>query len=234
MKHFFIDHLSRPFIFNQCLSCQRFMINKNSYCPSCWKFIFNHSHSYPHKINTSSFTLNIYPLLNWSRENNPLIYPLIHQIKSGVNHSLSNWLAKNWLFQYGHLGLFNDPKINSKKPLLFIPAPTLRKHNQAYDLAKGLADLLGGQAADILALTPQSSSDLSISQKSLNKLQRVNRKIEIKISDDELLFFQSHFKIVIVDDVVTTGATALACIKALKIISPPIVCIAYRVKTSVH
>lgn len=118
---------------------------------------------------------------------------------------------------------WNQKVISGIKPFdIIVPAPSSnnlqnrRLINHAYYLAELFAIQTGAFCMDIL-----TKSSKATSQKSLSKHERgteINKSIKLKDGLDDLNF--QGKKILIVDDVATTGSTLIQCTKELTKLNP--------------
>ncbi len=123
-----------------------------------------------------------------------LVYSLKGIDDANAWFELSVWMADHFR---------RDPKGLPQKPII-IPIPG-RAPNHAMGLAKAVGRVVGGDVVD--ALVPVKKR----SQKTLDKSQR--RQVEFVLRSGHLC--TDYNTVIIVDDVITTGATAEAAFKAL-------------------
>ena len=109
------------------------------------------------------------------------------------------------------LALSHNDHIETKKPICFVPTPS-RTGGQVLDhaglLAYWLAKLSGAEFCPALKNLSESA------QKTKNRLERRELKISLN-SEIQWLKSLTH-KVILVDDVITTGATARASYIALE------------------
>jgi|GEM_PF-6125651 len=142
-------------------------------------------------------------LWNWIPSQSDLLSQHLLQLKGGSPADVwRHWARELWLKARG-IG---------EKPL-YVPAPSLRPHRKdhAFRLAFELAQIEGGHVWPDLCLVPNARD---LSQKKSSRVARFGRRIEVKPGADLERISQAT-RVVVVDDVVTTGATVMACGMAL-------------------
>lgn len=111
---------------------------------------------------------------------------------------------------------------------LIIPVPLhwrrhwKRGYNQAQVIAEGISARLGAPVRSDILIRPRSTKSqtrLSIEEKSLNVKNAFRLHKRCRVSIPHELSGIRH--ILLVDDVFTTGSTALACFTALRSVFPP-------------
>lgn len=200
-----------------CANCGRGTFLRSSkidlYCDHCWKkikaeFRFNEASDYPFQA---------FSLLIWNKEIS-LVENLIYSLKEGMLPSAFDAFAERFYFErIQKLGI-----IDATDSLLVIPPSRRdRKKDHAYAWGEALSKVSKIQISspfefDTRETDGESSvrSKLKIKirpQKQLSKTERFARQFKLK---QERL--QLPAKVIFVDDLITSGATALAAYKALK------------------
>lgn len=143
-------------------------------------------------------------LIDWPTHKSRLLNSLVVKLKSDVYSPV--WLDLAQLFSLS----FNLEYINnSQTVIVFVPgSQASRRHAQYF--AQGLSSNLNVKVIDCLVWSEQV-----LEQKTLNKKERQKRVLTVDVEFTNQL--QSYSKIVVVDDVVTTGCTLLAAQKALSL-----------------
>jgi predicted amidophosphoribosyltransferase len=169
-------------------------------CAKCWS-VANEDTS---RRAAQRENLSIYTLWDWVPHKNDALSHFLIAVKGGGLDRTWPLLADKLLHQRHLLG--------AKMPsdVLFIPAPPTqkKKKDHAYQLAKYLAQQT---RSELLACLQKRTS---LHQRRLSKTARAAVRIQKdeKISIPDL----SQRNIIFVDDVVTTGGTALASLLALE------------------
>lgn len=212
MLNFFLKFVINLFDFKSCTHCGSLRLSdSNLVCQYCFQRLQLISKRTQACYRLSN--LKIYPKYYWNRTNHALVGPQIQQLKaSGSYKTIKNLLIPH---PYVHI---------KKKPLIWVPIPSIKNTDVTKTMAHIMAGIYGGQVQDLLTI-----GDNSKPQKTLKRIERMNRKFYLKdlsFKKDELSEY------IFIDDVVTTGFTIIRASLALNIEKPNVVCFAYRLKTS--
>ncbi len=149
--------------------------------------------------------------LFWYYKNNEYA-SLIHDAKYHGRPSVAVKLARMHAIELKKIGFFNDIDIILPVPMHFIKQ-IMRGYNQAEEIAKGISDVTGLEVGNNLKATRRHTS-----QTRKGAAQRMINTKGIYIVREAQDLDNKH--ILLVDDVITTGATLVACIDAVHEVAP--------------
>ena len=205
----------------RCLMCQEVVMQANSFCPTCWgklSFITKPfcqicSKILPFSVGNESICIGCYnkpPLydkaravLRFDQESKKLI----HNFKYYDRTNIAKAMALNMLNM--HQDILQEADV-------LIPVPMhkfkrmLRFYNQAFILAKELSLLANKPIlTDVLIKSRWTKSQATLSKKQ----RQSNLENSFGIKNPQLI---NGKKVILIDDVLTTGSTATICTKQLK------------------
>lgn len=196
---------------NSCVSCQNIISGSNKYlCPVCYRELEPYNETHPWQIErihegTIDNSLSAF----WFREGKP-IQPLLHAMKYSKMKGVGIMLG-------GELGriIAHDTKI------LFdhiFPVPLHkakyrdRTYNQSEFIAKGISGILNVPVLENGIIRTRFTG----TQTKLNKPERKENVSGAFMFNPKYLNNIQGKNILLVDDVITTGATILECASVLK------------------
>ena len=137
---------------------------------------------------------------------------LIQKAKYNSLPRYATWLGKNYALEIAPDGFFDDID-------LLVPVPLnrwkqlRRGYNQSLEVAKGVKEVTGIPIADILKARRHST------QTAKGAFERWLNTQNVYSFDGEIADIENRH-LLIIDDVITTGATILSCCKAIHDASP--------------
>jgi len=220
-----IEHLFPP----HCISCQKLTRSQHDFykyiCPSCLKNININHDNFCYFCNTPTLHGNtcekckkktsLSGLIIASDYNNPILKEMIHYFKYRYIKTLA--LALAWILM---TKIKESQLLKNTNEWLIISVPLAKKRlkyrgfNQAELLAANLSKWLGIPISSvIIKRTKFRAPQMQIQNR---KQRRENIKDCFKINQRFNLVSLKDKKIMLVDDVATTGATLNECAKVLK------------------
>jgi len=206
-----------------CFGCRGAVETQGGLCSTCWsslKFITRPhcdacGYPFPHEMPKGMLCAAChqkrpaYDMALAALAYDPASRPLVLSFKHGERTEGLKTMAR-WMNTAGE-ALLDDSS-------LIVPVPLhprrlwRRRYNQSALLARALGEV-SGKAVDVLALTRKKNTP---SQGGLNRYQRRrNVRAAFRVPDSHAGAVRDQ-NIVLVDDVLTTGATAENCARALK------------------
>lgn len=181
-----------------CLNCGSFRVKQSLLCQFCQQALLDSSFCGIEMAEEKN--LISYSLFDWVPQQSDLLSALILSLKGADSARVWKYWARIFWTQR-----VVDLQVEEK--LLFIPAASSAGgRDHAFHFANALAELSGGKVECLLTKTTKTQ------QKEKKRDQRKELVIQshVKIADRS-----PDTKVVLVDDVLTTGATALASYQVL-------------------
>lgn len=206
---------------NSCVSCQNIVQDSGNYlCATCYKELEPYNENHPWQSEQiSNGTIDNSLSAFWFREGKP-IQPLLHAMKYSKMKGVGVMLG-------GELGKILASRFKNEFDHI-LPVPLHkgkqreRTYNQSEFIARGVSGILNIPVLnDCLTRTRFTGT-----QTKLNKAERkenVSGAFEVNPKFRDLV---SGKNIIVIDDVITTGATILECARILKQAGSGKICIA--------
>ena len=193
-------------LFKSCILCGSAWGDTNVFCTFCWKRLLV---SPKRKVSFYPFQVN--RLFIWNKDSDLYLKNLIYHLKEGRNQRTIEKLSEKLFHRYLDEDFRKEKgKKNIKANWVFLPSPPRIQGRK--DHAWHLASFLSFHFKESFE-TPLQREKNSKPQKTKNFMQR--RETSMNLIDSK--WKPSSKKVyVFVDDIITTGETALAAYKALK------------------
>lgn len=179
--------------FSDCLECNGLADNSGPICSTCYKkWNQKRKRGRPHSLDQN----RVYSSWSWVRNDFSLSNILTSQ--KGGHQPLANWCVEKF-FE-------NHPNLFVASGSTFIPVPPSKSGDidHAQCLARGFAKATGGSVLN--TLTKKSGIKVkTLPQRSKSEALAIESSVKISSLD----------RVILVDDILTTGTTARECIKAL-------------------
>ena len=159
-------------------------------------------------------------LIDWDDSNDQFIRSLIQSLKGDIYSPLFMLLAKEFYFRICQLtGVLRD------QPFILVPCPARKKYPKIFYSLKIFKNLDQMQSVDhgffwtqCISQTARWPLISALEQPDLIKPQKKKDKLtrkRIHFTRKDSIAFPPNYRVVFVDDIVTSGATAQAAYKAL-------------------
>jgi predicted amidophosphoribosyltransferase len=191
-----------------CVRCGSLQVQKSFFCQRCEnEFIHDRLQLQKRTIEFQKQEYIVHFLINWIPEESDSLSEIVYLFKN--RFSQPAWFYYSYAF---YQLLKFEPTEFFHQSVCIIPVPSRKKYKSSYHttyFSKALGQLAGAPSLPCLVST-QSGVD----QKKLNLNHR--SKVEFEFSEEFTSQIASVDQIIFVDDIITSGSTLQAAIKAVK------------------
>jgi predicted amidophosphoribosyltransferase len=190
-----------------CVVCHQYDFSGRYFCKDCHAVLRKYEPEFHGSV--YGYPFPVYSVWKWHNLPHRPFYRIIRGLKQQQeprSFRLLAELAVNNALSRGKPG-------TSKKPNLLVPAPSSgpNSFNHAIGFASAIANQSGWEIDKNLVFRDKRTVSFEIQQKTLGRQARMNRKIQCVKKFDSKAFH----RIIFVDDVITSGATATSAWQAL-------------------
>lgn len=206
-----LDEIIGFFLPASCLSCgEPITAHEKFLCAKCFQKLEKYEDTHPWKDEMSGAGIIDNSLSAfWFREGTP-IQPLLHAMKYQKMRSIGVMLGRELGKRIAALNEMNFHHV--------IPVPLHkakfrdRTYNQSEYIARGVSGITGSEVLNDAVIRTRFTP----TQTKLNKQERRENVMDAFTVDQKRAAALAGKNIIIVDDVITTGATILECAKVLR------------------
>lgn len=197
MRFVFACYVKMDLYFRNCKHCGRCFFKIEFFCKKCLEKLEQHRAPIQSVFKTPEIMVR--PLYIW-KEKESIVADLIHGLKGGKPEVFLKTLAVELAKKY---------QANSNSVVVPVPSSKVGVKDHAYMLAKYISEELELPLWSGLEWVEKNKNQKFLNKTErfvaqMKKTQRINRKL----------------KVILIDDLVTTGATGLAAHKAFKSPNP--------------
>ncbi len=177
-----------------CLHCGSFFVTNSQFCQCCETDLWR-KHPTTRAFELTATEIQAWALFDWFPDQDRKVSKLIISLKGGEPAVAFDFYARAFVARM--------PLASLPSNAVLLPCPNSKGRDHAANWAKALSKLLGIPVIQSLEFMPGHTSQKS---KTISERQ----KIVFHATDHP-----THKHVIFIDDIVTTGATALAAKKAL-------------------
>lgn len=201
-------HYLGPFLISpQCLRCGSYRVEAHFLCRACTNFILSYIQLQQDYL---ADNLEVISLLRWPQGESDSLSEVVYLLKKQLSARAWDWYAEIFLTEL----VLQDDSFQNLKSTLFVPVPGSK--SQAWhtkNFANSICKITRGQQLKILKKS-LTQAGVTEDQKSLNKTQR--EAVKMHFLEEFTDKIHNYSSIILLDDVITTGATVKACYKTLQ------------------
>ncbi len=183
-----------------CVGCGSLVVQPRGLCLTCeYKILDLYLNSVDQSEQLEKSGLCFRYLFSWVPGASDILSRYIYLLKSSLAEPFWHELARYFISQK-----------ETSQNLIFVPIPSRKNRRHSLFFAQALAEQSGGVVLEILKI----DSSIAAEQKVKNREQR--HKIRFSLNEEFTEQLRSDLTLVVVDDVITTGASFEAAYNVLK------------------
>lgn len=217
MKNF-LEHLHCHKISPTCLSCGSYFRRAAFFCSSCFVQIQDKYQNFELSQDLVE-SIDVITQYRWVANASDSLSKTIHLLKLAEAKSAWRYLSQSFSAEVANL---HRTSFDFKKTIL-VPVPGRSKSSTHTEFfSQSLSENLGIKTLRLLGNFEEVDSNKNgeLQQKDLSRQQRLSRNFKFYVDFTQAIEIEKMQNIVLIDDVVTTGATLQACQREIRALKP--------------
>ena len=209
----FLDQIKINCIAPVCIRCGSYFPSLMFCCKTCSQFLLYRFENFKTETDPSN-RVSVSSLIDWPPNASASLSTAVHLLKLASAKPAWKFLAAKFVEQ-----LVENIDVSTLKTseTILVPVPGHKPgstHTEYF--AQSLSDLLGIPKINLLNSGQFENHDQPAEQKKLNKRQRLSRQSNFYVDFTKLNNLDNVKNLILIDDIVTTGATLVSCVDIIK------------------